>query len=137
MHKAALLRKLESLTSAEERSIAPLGAQPVILVKEAQARNFDIDTWPKPQLIRESSGGLGNWVARPCFEDRVVVWTRQERSGQIVSSDVAGSQFGVAALEFSESLQILAGWLPDAEDNFDSSSEPHPESSPPNSGTFQ
>lgn len=135
MHKAALLRILDSHTPAEERSIAPLGARPAILVKDAQAHNPDIDTWPKAQHLRRISGGLGSWVTRPCFEDRVLVWTRQEPSGQIVSADVAGSQFGVAALEFSEPLHILAGFLPDVEDDFDPIAELQLES-PPDSGTF-
>ncbi|OAX44564.1 hypothetical protein K503DRAFT_764973 [Rhizopogon vinicolor AM-OR11-026] len=133
MHKTALLRLLESLTPTDERSIAPLGARPVILVKEAPAHNSDIDVWPKAQLFRRISGGLGNWVARPCFEDRVLVWTRQEPSGQVVTSDVAGSQFGVAALEFSEPLYILAGLLADVDDDFDPNAE-HPEPSPPDPG---
>lgn len=135
MHKRALLRTLESLSPAEERSIAPLGRRPAILVKEAPAHNPDIDTWPKAQFLRRNSEGLGNWVARPCFEDRVLVWTRQEPSDQIVTTGISGSQFGVAALEYSDSLQILAGLLADVEDDFDPSAELRLEPSPPASGT--
>ncbi|KAG1752708.1 uncharacterized protein EDB91DRAFT_1216377 [Suillus paluster] len=135
VHRRALLRMLESLSSAEERGIAPLARRPEILVKEATSHNSDVDTWPKPQFLRRNSEGLGNWAARPCFEDRVLVWTRQEPSGQIVTTGISGSQFGVAALEFSEPLQILAGLLADVEDDFDPSPEPRPELSPPDSGT--
>lgn len=135
MHKAVLLRTLEPLSPAEERSLAPLGSRSVTLVKEAPAYNPDFDTWPRAQFLRSNSEGLGNWVARPCYEDRVLVWTREELSGQIVTSSISGSQFGVAALEFSESLQILAGLLSDIDDGFDPPAEPQPESSRPASGT--
>ena len=121
MHKTALLRKLYSLSPAEQRSILPLGARPAILVKEAPAHNPDTETWPKAAFLQSNSSGLVNWVDRPCFEDRFVVWTLQEASGQFVSTDVAGPQLGVAALEFSEPIQILAGWLAD---------EPEPEPGP-------
>ncbi|KAG2141778.1 uncharacterized protein EDB93DRAFT_1338551 [Suillus bovinus] len=133
MHRAVLLRKLESLSPSEERSLAPLGSRPVTL-KEASAHNPDIDTWPKAQSLRRNSEGLGNWVARPCFEDRVSVWTRQEPFGEIVSSGISGSQLGVAALEFSEPLQILAGLLSDIDDDFEPSAEPQPEPFLPPSG---
>ncbi|KAG1815493.1 uncharacterized protein BJ212DRAFT_221669 [Suillus subaureus] len=130
MHKAVLLSTLESLSPSEERSLAPLGSRPVTLVKEAPVHDPDIDRWPKAQFLRSNSEGLGNWVARPCYEDRVLVWTRQEPSGQIVTSSISGSQFGVAALEFSEPLQILAG----IDDGFDPSAELQPELSRPPSG---
>ncbi|KAG1907104.1 uncharacterized protein F5891DRAFT_1181404 [Suillus fuscotomentosus] len=125
MHKALLLSRLESLSPAEERCLAPLGSRSVAL-KEAPAYNPDVDTWPKAQFLRRNSEGLGNWVARPCYEDRVLVWTRQERSGEIVTSGISGSQLGVAALELSEPLQILAGLLSDIDDGFDPSAEPKP-----------
>ncbi|KAG1783252.1 hypothetical protein EV702DRAFT_1191684 [Suillus placidus] len=134
MHKAVLLSKLELLSPAEERTLAPLGNRPVTLVKEAPAHSPNIDTWPKAQFLRSNSEGLGNWVARPCYEDRVLVWTRQEPSGQIVTSGISGLQFGVAALEFSEPLQILAGLLSDIDDGFNPSAEPQSEPSPPASG---
>ncbi|KAG1892370.1 hypothetical protein F4604DRAFT_1672406 [Suillus subluteus] len=130
MHKAVLLSTLESLSPSEERSLAPLYSRPVTLVKEAPAYDPDIDTWPKAQSLRSNSEGLGNWVARPCYEDRVLVWTPQEPSGQIVT----GSQLGVAALEFSEPLQILAGLLSDIDDGFDPAAEPQPEPSQSASG---
>lgn len=125
MHKAQLLSRLESLSPAEERCLAPLGSRAVAL-KEAPAYNPDVDTWPKAQFLRRNSEGLGNWVARPCYEDRVLVWTRQGPSGEIVTSGISGSQLGVAALELSEPLQILAGLLSDIDDGFDPSAEPKP-----------
>jgi hypothetical protein len=110
----------------------------VALLKDVPAYNPDIDTWPKAQSLRSNSEGLGNWVARPCYEDRVLVWTRQEPSGQIVTTGISGSQFGVAALEFSEPLQIMAGLLSDVDDGFDPSAEPQPKPSQPasESGKF-
>lgn len=114
LHNTMLLHKLNSLSPAEERSIICLGARPIILVKEAQAHDPNIDAYPEARLLRRSSASVGDWMDRPCFEDRVQVWTRQEPSGQIVSADVAGSPyFGVAALEFSEQLQKLAGFEPE------------------------
>lgn len=131
MQKAVLLSTLKSLSPSEERSLA---LRPVTLVKEARAYDPDIDTWPKAQSLRSNSEGLGNWVARPCYEDRVLVWTRQEPSDQIVTSGISGSQFGVAALEFSEPLQILAGLLSDIDDGFDPAAEPQPQPSRSASG---
>jgi hypothetical protein len=137
MHKAVLLRRLDSLSPAQGRSLAHLGSRPAALVKDVPVYNPDIDTWPKAQSLRSNSEGLGNWVARPCYEDRVLVWTRQELSGQIVTSGISGSQFGVAALEFSEPLQIMAGLLSDVvDDAFDPSAEPQLEPSQPASGKF-
>ncbi|KAG2367300.1 hypothetical protein BDR07DRAFT_1393611 [Suillus spraguei] len=132
MHKAVLLKSLESLSPADSDacSLAPLGSRPVTMVKEAPVCDSDVDIWPKKQFLRSNSEGLGNWVARPCYEDR-------EPSGEIVTSRITGSQFGVAALEFSDPLQILAGWLSDVDDGLDPSAELQPESSQPASGAAE
>lgn len=139
MHKTVLLKNLESLSPADSDAcgLAPLGSRPVTMVKEAPVCNPDVDIWPKKQFLRSNSEGLGNWVARPCYEDRVLVWTRQEPSGQIVTSRITGSQFGVAALEFSDPLQILAGLLSDVDDGFGPSPELQSEPSQPASGVAE
>ncbi|KAG1889498.1 hypothetical protein F4604DRAFT_2016478 [Suillus subluteus] len=87
------------------------------------------------QSLRSNNKGLSNWVARLCYEDRVLAWTYQEPSGQIITSGISRSQLGIAALEFSELLQVLAGLLSDINDGFNPAAEPQPEPSQFASGT--
>ncbi|KAG0709721.1 hypothetical protein DFH29DRAFT_885527 [Suillus ampliporus] len=110
MHKRALLRTLESLSPAEERSIAPLGRRPAILV------------W-----------GIG-WLV---LVSKIVFLSGLARNPPIKSSPPVsqGRSLVSRALEYSDSLQILAGLLADVEDDFDPSAELRLEPSPPASGT--
>ncbi|TFY55322.1 hypothetical protein EVJ58_g8318 [Rhodofomes roseus] len=70
------------------------------------------------------SEGLRRWVDRPCFEDRLAVYRPAEQGEEcepdmegIVCVPVSGTILGVAALEFSEHLENLAGLYDDfAED---------------------
>lgn len=52
------------------------------------------------------SRGLNRWANRPCFEERNVVWVRSV-GGDLVATAVTGRS--IAALEFSEGLEALAG----------------------------
>ncbi|KAG8797170.1 hypothetical protein FRC17_007828 [Serendipita sp. 399] len=51
---------------------------------------------------------MKRWAMRPCFEERVVVW-KAASAGIIVSPVQRDSRMGVAALEFSEGAEALAG----------------------------
>lgn len=72
--------------------------------------------FPLADSVSLHSSGLENWVSRPCFEDRLQLWTRSD-SGEIIRTRIPGSHFGVAALEFSESLELLAGTLPESDED--------------------
>jgi len=55
------------------------------------------------------SRGMKKWAMRPCFEERVVVWSI-DATGQLVRAPVSRiSLLGVAELEFSEGAEALAG----------------------------
>lgn len=70
---------------------------------------LDDQAVPKGHEVRTYSQGLQKWALRPCFEDRFDVWIPEDGTGNIMRTHVTGTDFGVAALEISESLDILAG----------------------------
>lgn len=127
LFRTQILRRLDrhDLTVSEERSIAAFTSsrsQPI----KSQFLLSKLDDGPVCDLKRVSnvSRGLKQWISRPCFEDRVSVYTPGP-SGQlddVVVSNVSGGALGVAALEVSETIEILAGdnveeqsetpWLP-------------------------
>ncbi|KIM68792.1 hypothetical protein SCLCIDRAFT_895165 [Scleroderma citrinum Foug A] len=110
LHKKALLSHLDRSSPLEE----PLIAKWLSKIG-ATAQNTIRDPWhdffPASSAIMECSKGLRSWVSRPYYEERIHVWTREE-SGGVVCSRVAGPQLGVAALEYSEVLDLLARTLP-------------------------
>lgn len=115
LFRTHILRRLErrDLTVSEERSIAPftpsraLPAKPQFLLSK-------LDDGPICDLKRVSnvSQGLKHWISRPCFEDRMSVYTPgpSGRPDDIAVHTVSGGPFGVAALEVSETLEFLAGY---------------------------
>lgn len=109
LHKKSLLARLDRLSPSSESSIVPLASKPV-LPKPQSHRNIQEDVFPSAHSVSFHSSGLVNWVSRPCFEDRLQLWTRSD-SGEIIRTRIPGSHLGVAALEFSESLELLAGTL--------------------------
>ncbi|KIJ70045.1 hypothetical protein HYDPIDRAFT_23193 [Hydnomerulius pinastri MD-312] len=107
LHKKSLLARLNSLSRSAESSIAPLASKTLTSISETSP-NFQDDFLPSADSVSLDSKGLRTWVERPCYEDRVRVWAR-EVSGDIICTRVPGSRFGVAALEFSERVELLAG----------------------------
>ncbi|EGO01876.1 hypothetical protein SERLA73DRAFT_71036 [Serpula lacrymans var. lacrymans S7.3] len=116
MHKENLLHRLDRLTRSEELSILPLGLRSNIAPKKPISSDNDIDRFPPKNKLLTHSPGLNTWSSRRCYEDRVLVWTREEESGDVYCTRVTGSEFGVAAIEFSESLELLAGLVPEGHD---------------------
>ena len=49
--------------------------------------------------------GIRRWIARPCFEDRYRVWTSDSSN---YPSPVSAASLAVAALEYSEQLDVMA-----------------------------
>ena len=52
---------------------------------------------------------MKKWALRPCFEDRVVVWSVDATSHLVRAPVSRSSLLGVAELEFSEGAEALAG----------------------------
>lgn len=109
LHKKSLLARLGRLSPSAESSIVPLASKP-ISPKQKTHPNFQDDVFPSADSVSFHSSGLENWVLRPCFEDRLQLWSHSD-SDEIIRTRIPGSHFGVPALEFSESLELLAGTL--------------------------
>lgn len=115
LFRTQILRRLErrDLTVPEERSIAPFTSNRSSSAK-TQFLVSKLDEGPICDLKRVSnvSQGLKQWISRPCFEDRMSVYTPgpSGRPDDILVHNVSGGAFGVAALEVSEAIEILAGY---------------------------
>ncbi|KAG6911180.1 hypothetical protein DXG01_003047 [Tephrocybe rancida] len=95
-------------TKSELRSIASLASRritPVVPVKQPP-HPFNEPAPSKTTIITPSSPGLGNWVSRPCFEDRYDLFI-PEQDGIISRRPIVGSNLAVAALEFSETIESM------------------------------
>ncbi|PIL37126.1 hypothetical protein GSI_00818 [Ganoderma sinense ZZ0214-1] len=123
MHRSRLQRRLQrgDLSPSEARSIASFTGRRAA-PKDRPSLFLD-ETAVRVGHIRPSSAGLRKWVERPCFEDRLCVllaenlpssglnaygereprWTRVE----------AATGCGVADLEYSLTLELLAGLYED------------------------
>ncbi|KAI0661007.1 hypothetical protein C8Q70DRAFT_1052829 [Cubamyces menziesii] len=119
MHRKRLERHLQrgDLSPSERRSIASFAGRRTAL-KERLSLQLD-DNAVEYKHIRPYSSGLKRWADRPCFEDRVQVLLAENLP--LGSTDeprwtrVAPAQesFGVAALEYSVALELLAGLYED------------------------
>ncbi|KAH7914202.1 hypothetical protein BJ138DRAFT_448814 [Hygrophoropsis aurantiaca] len=121
MHRALLLKRLNDLTPVDEHSIAPLASRPIVIAKQHPKFSLDEEHRPPVKYISAHSAALNSWVSRPCYEERVLVWTRQENSGDTICTRVTGSALGVAALELSRSIEALAGF--ETEEDYDPMAE--------------
>lgn len=113
VHKNALLSRLDKLSPPELSSIAAWSTGTVAAKKPS--RDPLLDFFPATGAIARHSEGLRAWVSRPYYEERVYVWARDGK-GDVACSRVAGPQLGVAALEYSNVLDVLAGTLPEPPD---------------------
>jgi hypothetical protein len=127
LFRTQILRRLErrDLTVSEERSIAHFTSTRSSPVKPEFLLS-QLDDGPVCDLkqVSDVSRGLKQWISRPCFEDRMFVYAPgpSGRPDDIVVHNVPGGAFGVAALEVSEVIELLAGhdvegqsetpWLP-------------------------
>lgn len=115
LFRTQMLRRLErhDLTVSEERSIAPFASSRSLPAK-SQFLPSKLDDGPVCDLKRVTnvSQGLKQWVSRPCFEDRMFVYTpgSSGRPDDVIVCNVSGGVFGVEALEVSEAVEILAGY---------------------------
>ncbi|KAH9006811.1 hypothetical protein EDB86DRAFT_10990 [Lactarius hatsudake] len=113
MHRKRLLHRLQSLTPVDRRLLAALGprilsaAQRRTLLQPEEGERYDL------KHVQPFSLGLKQWISRPYFEERTVLWVPDD-AGTVVRTTVKGSGFGVWALDVPETLELLAGL-----DNFD------------------
>lgn len=108
MHKKRLLHRLEfgQLSQEERQLIAPFASHPPPAGLAPVTPSCDDIARPKPALIKSPSQGIRQWISRPCFEDRYDVY--QVIDGIVNCRKVAGPPLGVAALEYSEFLDLIA-----------------------------
>jgi len=117
MLKTRLLNRLEdsswTLSHAEQTYIAPLGNRQISPAASLGSSSLSFDEpapWKKA-LISLSSPGLHRWRSRPCFEDRYNVFIPTDEG--VFRQRVTGTTLAVAALEYSEALDAIAGYVDD------------------------
>ncbi|GBE79717.1 hypothetical protein SCP_0209180 [Sparassis crispa] len=128
MLRRHLLRRLDrarTLAPSEQYSLAPFASRrghPTAASHRGPSRNsvqtIDDVAVSDGKRIGMHSDGLRLWAERPCFEDRMVVYLPAHPGSvqNVVCIPVSGPGLGVAAIEFSETLELLAGlYDPDAE----------------------
>ncbi|KAF8138413.1 hypothetical protein EV363DRAFT_1520336 [Boletus edulis] len=109
LHKKSLLARLDRLSPSAEPSIAPLASKSIPL-KPQTYQNFQDDAFPSADSVNIHSSGLKNWVSRPCFEDRLQLWTCSD-SGEIIRTRHSGS------------LELLAGTLLESDEFVEAEAE--------------
>ncbi|EAU84838.2 hypothetical protein CC1G_00357 [Coprinopsis cinerea okayama7 len=132
MLKKRLLRRIDDhiqgLTPLEEASILPFGSKPTPVELVTPSVSEYNDCYPdKTASILSSCPGLRQWICRPCFEDRFVIYLAAD-GGEILCKPVSSS-YAVAALEYSEVLDVMVD--PDFELPSDKETISDPPSPPP------
>ncbi|KAI0081747.1 hypothetical protein K474DRAFT_1656114 [Panus rudis PR-1116 ss-1] len=110
MFKKRLLRRLERgpLSRSEELAIAPLANRRQPPSQNRPSLSLDDNAVKDVTRIAMYSHGLRRWLSRPCFEERMLLYVSSD-AGEIIARNVPGTSLGVAELEFSLHLEILAG----------------------------
>ena len=114
LHRTRILRRLarRDLTASEERSVASFTSRRASSAKsQFLSSNFDDGPVRDARRVSNVSHGLKQWISRPCFEDRMSVYTPDpSRQADILVHKVSGGALGVAALEVSVPIELLAGY---------------------------
>ena len=114
MLKTRLLRRIQdssrSFSRTEQQCIAPLGARHISpSTPSSSSVPFDEPApWDKTSIFT-SSPGLHRWRSRLCFEDRYNVFVPTQEGG-ILCQRVTGTTLAVAALEYSDAVDAMAGY---------------------------
>ncbi|KAJ7590938.1 hypothetical protein C8J56DRAFT_1163015 [Mycena floridula] len=140
VHKKRLLWRLRDtdrpLTAVEQDSILSLtavpSAIPSVIPSDISMQN-DEPAPSKSSNISSFSSGLRRWISRPCFEDRYTVWAVVDGTISHHPVTPSSSKFGVAALEYSQSLEAMIDFTVQVSSPLQSQEEPwishEPESS--------
>ena len=112
MHRTRLVQRLDArnLSASEQASILPFRT------KSAQQRSSSSRLEQEAVLDQKKllgwSCGVSEWLKRPAFEQRAVLWTMQEDvitgADVLQSAPIQGTGLAVAELEFSDGLLALA-----------------------------
>lgn len=110
MMKKRLLTRLEDssfiLPSSEESFLHFFNSRPTSSeVSFQKTLTFDTSYPERTTRIFRSSPGLRRWISRPCFEDRYVVFAPE--GNDVKCRTISGSSLAIAALEYSEYLDVL------------------------------
>ena len=112
VHKKRLLKRLESrkLDRLEQMSILPFSTRAHTRKKASRTLSTSEETMAVSKAVGGGwSRGMKQWAMRPCFEERVVIWS-MDATNQLARAPVSRiSLLGVAELEFSEGAEALAG----------------------------
>ena len=112
VHKKRLLKRLESrkLERLEQLSILPFSTRAHTRNKAIRSLSTSEETMAVSKAVGGGwSRGMKQWALRPCFEERVVVWTVDATDHLVRALVSRSSLLGVAELEFSEGAEALAG----------------------------
>lgn len=114
LHRTRILRRLarRDLTASEERSVASFTSRRASSAKsQFSLSNSDDGPVRDARRVSNVSQGLKRWISRPCFEDRMSVYTPgPSRQPDILVHKVSGGTLGVAALEVSVPTELMAGY---------------------------
>lgn len=116
LHKTNIIRRLEakSLTPVEHKSIAPFYNRSKdshgVFSTRRRLDLEDVSDLKDAKRVQDFSYGLQRWINRPCFEERCVAWYWDSDGKEIVHKQIQGSGKAVALLEFSEGLEVMAGF---------------------------
>jgi hypothetical protein len=126
MHKTRLLRRIElgNLSPSEDRSLTPFATRPTPPVEIRRKLPPIDEEYVDGSHVTSTSQGLRKWLSRPCFEDRFAVWLPAQEAGGFKSQIVTGSGFAVAELEYSESVEAMAGMDVEQSDKHEKSAPP-------------
>ncbi|KJA30194.1 hypothetical protein HYPSUDRAFT_196448 [Hypholoma sublateritium FD-334 SS-4] len=102
-HLASRLHTAD-LSPAEIAAISPLALRPLPVARPHTAHPHDASRPPTTTKILPASPGLRRWIARPCFEDRYVIYS-QSASG--IDVRPISSSWAIAALEYPEHLDVM------------------------------
>ncbi|KAF6762259.1 hypothetical protein DFP72DRAFT_1061526 [Ephemerocybe angulata] len=103
--KKRLRRRLDDPSFLPDPSILVLGSRPTpVELAPSVLPDCDIPYPDRSMKILSSSPGVHRWICRPCFEDRFTIFLSTEAG---VQSKPVSSSFAVAALEYSEALDVM------------------------------
>lgn len=111
----AVMMKKRLLTSLEDPSFIPPSEESFLHyfnsrptsseISFQKTLTFDTSYPERTTKIFRSSPGLRRWISRPCFEDRFVVFVPE--GNDVKCRAISGSSLAIAALEYSEYLDVL------------------------------
>lgn len=109
MMKKRLLTRLEDssfILPSEELFLHYFNSRPPSSeVSVQRTLTFDTSYPERTTRIFRSSPGLRQWISRPCFEDRFVVFVPE--GNDVKCRAISGSSLAIASLEYSEYLDVL------------------------------